>query len=119
MPRPGDRYESPVKGGLYKGHRTQQGPFYNVSFTLDWESLQIVNRWAKGTKSEEIRYAIKGRHYGNDPELIKTIERLHRIIEIQQEKLHRFESQNLEVEERSESKFTSIRRFFRNLFTKP
>ena len=115
MPRQGDRYESPVKGGLYKGHRTQQGPFYNVSFTLDWESLQIVNRWAKGTKSEEIRYAIKGRHYGNDPELIKTIERLHRIIKIQQEKLHRFESEILEVEKKS----TGIRALFRKLFTKP
>ena len=59
-PRPGDRYKTP--GGdqpLYRHVKRNQGPYFNISVTLDELSMRIVNRWPRGTKSERIRLAIK------------------------------------------------------------
>ena len=60
MPRPGDTYKNP--GGdqpLYRHVKRNQGPYFNISVTLDELSMRIVNRWPRGTKSERIRLAIK------------------------------------------------------------
>ena len=60
MPRAGDRYKTP--GGdqpLYRHVKRNQGPYFNISVTLDELSMRIVNRWPRGTKSERIRLAIK------------------------------------------------------------
>ena len=59
-PRPGDTYKTP--GGdqpLYRHVKRNQGPYFNISVTLDELSMRIVNRWPRGTKSERIRLAIK------------------------------------------------------------
>lgn len=60
LPRPGDTYKTP--GGdqpLYRHVKRNQGPYFNISVTLDELSMRIVNRWPRGTKSERIRLAIK------------------------------------------------------------
>lgn len=60
LPRPGQTYKAP--GGdqpLYRHVKRNQGPYFNISVTLDELSMRIVNRWPRGTKSEKIRLAIK------------------------------------------------------------
>ena len=60
MPREGTGYKKP-SGGI---QQRKGGPYYNISVTLDIETLNIVNSWPKGTVSERIRWAIKDRYYG-------------------------------------------------------
>ena len=82
MPREGDTYDSPSKHQrLYTREKTNQGPYYNISVTLDREALSIVDSWPRGTKSERIRWAIKDRHYGRTDAITEEIEMLYRNIE--------------------------------------
>jgi hypothetical protein len=66
MPREGETYTSPSSDQpLYRAVKTNNGPYFNISVTLDEQSLRIVNRWPRGTKSEMIRMAIKDYANGN------------------------------------------------------
>lgn len=81
LPIKGDTYESPTKHQrLYTREKTNQGPYYNISVTLDREALSIVDSWPRGTKSERIRWAIKDRHYGRTEAITEEIEMLYRNI---------------------------------------
>ena len=66
MPREGESYKSPSSDQpLYRAVKSNHGPYFNISVTLDEQSLRIVNRWPRGTKSEMIRLAIKDYANGN------------------------------------------------------
>ena len=66
MPKEGERYTSPSSDQpLYRVVKSNHGPYFNISVTLDEQSLRIVNRWPRGTKSEMIRLAIKDYANGN------------------------------------------------------
>lgn len=68
MPKPGDSYRSPASDQpLYRAVKTNNGPYFNISVTLDELSMRIVNRWPRGTKSERIRMAIKDYANGASP----------------------------------------------------
>lgn len=73
MPKPGEGYRKP-SGGI---QQRKGGPYYNISVTIDRETLDIIDAWPKGTKSERIRWAIKDRHYGRHPRLTQEIETLY------------------------------------------
>ena len=73
LPRGGEGYTKPL-GGI---QQRKGGPYYNISVTIDRETLEIIDAWPKGTKSERIRWAIKDRHYGRHPRLTEEIETLY------------------------------------------
>jgi len=73
VPREGEGYTKPL-GGI---QQRKGGPYYNISVTIDRETLNIIDAWPKGTKSERIRWAIKDRHYGRHPRLTEEIETLY------------------------------------------
>jgi hypothetical protein len=109
MPREGETYESPTKHQrLYTSEKTNQGPYYNISVTLDREALNIVDSWPRGTKSERIRWAIKDRHYGRTEAITEEIEMLYRNIEKLQAVILR----------RAPPEKASILQRLRNLFNK-
>ena len=72
MPREGTGYKKP-SGGI---QQRKGGPYYNISVTLDIETLNIVNSWPKGTVSERIRWAIKDRYYGKSNAVSEELEML-------------------------------------------
>lgn len=77
MPREGETYTSPSSHQpLYRAVKTNNGPYYNISVTLDEMSMRIVNRWPRGTKSERIRLAIKDYANGNSPAAHEYIQQL-------------------------------------------
>tara|TARA_B100000161_G_scaffold263253_2_gene234333 strand:+ start:503 stop:850 length:348 start_codon:yes stop_codon:yes gene_type:complete len=110
LPREGDTYKRepwPLGG-------TPASNFYNVSITLDDDSIRIFNSWPKGYRSERVRWAIKNRHYGRDPELAETVERLRKV----NEKLQ-YEAQLLWEENQAlKNKPTGIRRLMALFFRK-
>jgi hypothetical protein len=66
LPTKGTTYKSPSSDQpLYRAVKSNHGPYFNISVTLDEQSLRIVNRWPRGTKSEMIRLAIKDYANGN------------------------------------------------------
>ena len=72
MPKLGEGYTKP-QGGI---QQRKGGPYYNISVTIDRETMDIIDAWPKGTKSERIRWAIKDRHYGRHPRLTEEIDTL-------------------------------------------
>jgi len=108
VPKPGDTY----KRKEWPLGATPASNFYNVSITLDDESIRIFNSWPKGYRSERVRWAIKNRHYGNDSNLAETVERLRKV----NQKLQ-LEAQLLwEENQVLKNKSTGIRRFFAIFF---
>lgn len=101
MPREGERYTSPSSDQpLYRAVKTNNGPYFNISVTLDEMSMRIVNRWPRGTKSEQIRLAIKNYANGNNPgtheyimELQKNIAGLQRLLTSKSGQIEMLESQ--------------------------
>lgn len=101
MPREGDTYTSPSSDQpLYRAVKTNNGPYFNISVTLDEMSMRIVNRWPRGTKSEQIRLAIKNYANGNNPgtheyimELQKNIAGLQRLLTSKSGQIEMLESQ--------------------------
>lgn len=101
MPREGDTYTSPSSHQpLYRAVKRNNGPYFNISVTLDEMSMRIVNRWPRGTKSEQIRLAIKNYENGNNPgtheyimELQKNIAGLQRLLTSKSGQIEMLESQ--------------------------
>lgn len=101
MPREGDTYTSPSSHQpLYRAVKRNNGPYFNISVTLDEMSMRIVNRWPRGTKSEQIRLAIKNYANGNNPgtheyimELQKNIAGLQRLLTSKSGQIEMLESQ--------------------------
>lgn len=100
-PREGETYTSPSSHQpLYRAVKTNNGPYFNISVTLDEMSMRIVNRWPRGTKSEQIRLAIKNYANGNNPgtheyilELQKNIAGLQRLLTSKSGQIEMLESQ--------------------------
>jgi len=100
-PRVGDTYTSPSSDQpLYRAVKTNNGPYFNISVTLDEMSMRIVNRWPRGTKSEQIRLAIKNYANGNNPgtheyimELQKNIAGMQRLLASKSGQIEMLESQ--------------------------
>ena len=101
LPREGETYTSPSSHQpLYRAVKTNNGPYFNISVTLDEMSMRIVNRWPRGTKSEQIRLAIKNYANGNNPgtheyimELQKNIAGLQRLLTSKSGQIEMLESQ--------------------------
>lgn len=101
MPIKGTTYKSPSSDQpLYRAVKTNNGPYFNISVTLDEMSMRIVNRWPRGTKSEQIRLAIKNYANGNNPgtheyimELQKNIAGLQRLLTSKSGQIEMLESQ--------------------------
>lgn len=101
MPTKGDTYKSPSSDQpLYRAVKTNNGPYFNISVTLDEMSMRIVNRWPRGTKSEQIRLAIKNYANGNNPgtheyimELQKNIAGMQRLLASKSGQIEMLESQ--------------------------
>ena len=128
LPRAGDSYTSPSSyQKLYRAAKTAAGPYYNISVTLDFETLKIVNSWERGTKSERIRWAIKDAAYGRSPARAEKIAELEQAVvnhlNLQKKLLAKIDELELELSAvtpkgRDSDSFTSIRGFFRSLFWK-
>jgi hypothetical protein len=101
LPTKGDTYKSPSSDQpLYRAVKTNNGPYFNISVTLDEMSMRIVNRWPRGTKSEQIRLAIKNYANGNNPgtheyimELQKNIAGMQRLLASKSGQIEMLESQ--------------------------
>lgn len=128
MPRAGDSYTSPSSyQKLYRAAKTAAGPYYNISVTLDFEALKIVNSWERGTKSERIRWAIKDAAYGRSPSRAEKIAELEQAVvnhlNLQKKLLAQIEELENHLsavtpQGNGSHRFTSIRGFFRRLFSK-
>jgi len=106
----------PKEGDTYKREPWPLGAspssnFYNVSITLDDESVRIFNSWPKGYRSERVRWAIKNRYYGNDENLAETVERLRKVNEKLQFEAQLLWEENQDLKNKSTA-ISKIKKFF-------